>query len=355
MLGTALALIGLATAAASDCRPVDILDETTGRALRGIEDIAVDRRTGTLYLSANDRFAVENAGRSGTDGAPQGGIYRLDPDTVPQAGTRALARDLTAGFKRDGNGLLPHGVDLMEDAGGGATLLVVNRHRAVSIEVFAVGAGGLDHRARVVDRGLCRANDVVGLASERFVVSNDGAACGAVGRWIENIAGLARGSVVLIDRAATGASWRIRTLVAGIRVANGLALDNDRRRLFVASTRGESLLVYRLAGAEAIGAGAIDIDGGPDNLLWAGAARTRLLVAVHPSLWDLALYRYRWLGRDRAPSRVLAVDVDRGRSELLHDDAEGRLLSAATVAAHSRGRVFIGSVADAGLLVCGTR
>ena len=87
--------------------------------------------------------------------------------------------------------------------------------------------------------------------------------------------------------------------------------------------------------------------------MWEDATRTRLLAGVHPALWRLALYRYRWPGGARAPSRIVAADVTSGRSETLYDDPDGRPLSAATVAARSGGRLYVGSVADAGLLVCG--
>jgi hypothetical protein len=47
----------------------------------------------------------------------------------------------------------------------------------------------------------------------------------------------------------------------------------------------------------------------------------------------LALYIKRWLGVTSAPSRVLAISPGDGTSQVLFDDPEGELISAATAAA----------------------
>jgi hypothetical protein len=77
----------------------------------------------------------------------------------------------------------------------------------------------------------------------------------------------------------------------------------------------------------------------------------RLLVAGHPSLLSLGLYRYRWFGRDHAASRILALSAD-GQREVLVAHPRGNVLSAATAAAQFEGRLIAGSVTDDGLMVC---
>jgi hypothetical protein len=156
---------------------------------------------------------------------------------------------------------------------------------------------------------------------------------------------------------ATGAA-AIRALAEGIGFANGLALDGQH--LYVAATRDQALLVYRrdgLNGTAALGAPEriIAVDGGPDNLSW--ASEHVLLVAVHPSLLRLAAYRYQWTARrmswfEKAPTRILAVDVRDGAQRVVWDSEAGELLSAATVAVRHGDLLIAGSITDAGLMVC---
>jgi sugar lactone lactonase YvrE len=360
----------------SACHKVEVTDAHTGRPLRGIEDIAVNAAANIAYLSADDRWAVEEGAARNVNVLPQGGIYLLPLDDAFLGADRLEVADLTTPFKT-GNVLHPHGIDLVFDASGRGILYVINRRyqrrhqrqhsgrgsggengrweMVATVEVFDVGeAGALHHRQTVRDRAFCRANGIVGLGRDRFLVSNDGAACGGWARRWELALGLKRGNVVRVELdEATGAS-AVTPLAEGIAFANGLAVDT--RHLYVAATRDQALLVYPLGGLDAPEARArperiIAVGGGPDNLSW--ASEHVLLVAVHPSLLRLAAYRHRWTWlADAAPTRIIAVDVRDGSQRTLYASDTGEPLSAATIAVVHGDFLIAGSVTDKGLMLC---
>ena len=63
-------------------------------------------------------------------------------------------------------------------------------------------------------------------------------------------------------------------------------------------------------------------------------------------------YVKRWFGVTQAPSQVVAIDPDDGTTEVLFDDPEGALISAATAAAVHDGWLLIGSAFGPGLVAC---
>lgn len=359
-------------ALARGCHKVLVRDAASGTIVRGIEDIAIDERTATAYLAADDRRAVEQALAENRGEVPQGGIYALDLDKVT-ADTREVAvNDATAAFKL-GNSFHPHGIDLVVTPGERPTLFAVNRRQGdrwpgkvaatgadATIEVFDVvdsHPARLVHRHSVQSHLLCRANDVAGLARDRFLVSIDGSACAGPARWLELGLGLARGAVMLgfVGDASKGAEENdtIVPVAENIDFANGIALDD--RRVFLAATRGRVLLVYARDGVVGVRGPleperVIPLAAAPDNLSWAPDGR--LLVAVHPSLLKLARYRYGWLDPGSAPSEIIDVDVSDDGRRLLHRDEQGRVLSAASVAVVHDDLLLVGSVVDDGLMVC---
>lgn len=359
--------------AVSGCRKVVVTDAVSGQPLRGIEDIAVDAAANVAYLSADDRWAAEEATRSG-GAVADGGIYLLSLEDISLGADRVEVADVTFRFKTE-NALHPHGIDLVFDEAGRGILYVINRRYdrpnrgggsgggregggrqpAAGVEVFDVGDGGaLHHRRTVRGPAFCRANGIAGLGRERFLVSNDGAACGKWGRRWERALGLKRGTVTLVELDAATDAVSVTRIAEGIGFANGLAVD--AHHLYVAATRDQALLVYPLDGVSDPGTPRtperrIPVSGGPDNVSW--ASEHALLVAVHPSLLRLAAYRYRWTTLvDTAPTRIIAVDIRDGAQRTLYASDAGEPMSAATVAVAKGNLLIAGSVTDDGLMLC---
>lgn len=365
--------------AVSGCRRVVVTDTVSGQPLRGIEDIAVDAAANVAYLSADDRWAAEKAAARSNGTMPEGGIYLLSLDDISLGADHVEVADVTSRFKTE-NALHPHGIDLIFDGAGRGILYVINRRSerpnqrpnqgrgssgggeggrwqpAPVVEVFDVGeAGALHHRRTVRGPAFCRANGIAGLGRDRFLVSNDGAACGKWGRRWERALGLKRGTVALVELDAATDALSVTRIAEGIGFANGLAVD--AHHLYVAATRDQALLVYPLDGFNDSGTPrrapvrSIPVSGGPDNVSW--ASEHALLVAVHPSLLRLAAYRYRWTTLvDTAPTRIIGVDIRDGAQRTLYASDAGEPLSAATIAVAHGNALIAGSVTDEGLMLC---
>ncbi|WP_448191540.1 hypothetical protein [Azospirillum sp. sgz301742] len=337
-------LLGWAGMAFADCRAVAVTAH--GRLVVGIEDLVVDEALGQAVLSAYDRRAApEKAG---------GGLFRLPLAAL--AGERAEAVELSAGFHPQG-GFRPHGMDLRVEADGSRSLLAVNRrwNGDTVVERFSLTGDALRHQNTVESPLLCRANEVAFLDGERFLFTSDHGGCGWAAGALEDVLNLHRGFVGLVGEG------RVLVLATGIGFANGLLPDPAADRLFVAATREDSVLVYRLSALLA-GDGAavperIAVPGGPDNLSRAagGVLAGRVLAAVHPSLFALALHRFGLPGGETAPTRIVALGpngVGPNGVEVIAED-DGRRLSGATVAAAWRGGLIAGSATSDRLLVCG--
>lgn len=356
--GLSLSVVAAAGSAEPlSCRHVEIIDSETGARVIGIEDIAVDRRRGVAYLSAYDRLAVERSIRRDANEIPEGAIYRLDAAQVTsQATSRPRAANLrvapVADRKRLGTEFRPHGVALRED---GAALAVINRVYAradgkwrmapeVAIVPLLSEEGGRSFAAH------CRANDLAFLG-DALLITQDREACGA-SAWAENVFGLKRGSVVMLDRSGAASVF-----VAARRFPNGVAAAPERNLVAVALTREKAIELFEisqqtpLSGKSAAGRAPlkrIKLPGAPDNI--SIGPKYDLLAAVAPNLTGLALYRGGWT--DRAASRIVAVDREAGATTVLFDDPRGQVLSGATVAVEFAGAVLAGSAIDDGLAIC---
>ncbi len=305
--------------APSDCARIAVADTATGRPLVGIEDMALLPDGETLLLSSAHHLALERH----PSRAPEGGIYAA---SLPRlAAGEAWASPIVAEGTAAG-GLFPHGIAVSED---GSRLAFVNRNREGTTAVIEglLSRTGFTARFTRSDPALCRANDLV-YGDGGLRVTLDRGDCGIA--WADLRPGSTTGRVVALDPAGTGPP---RVEVSGLAFANGIA------GLWVAETRAFRLH-HRLDRP-------MELPGGPDNLTYDPLGG--LIVAVHPSIPRLAAYRHGW--RDNAPSRLVRVDLDR-TIEVLFDDPSGALFSGASVGVLAEGVLIVGSVLDAGLLVC---
>lgn len=324
--------------AQSDCRLLD-LEDSEGRPIVGIEDIA--RQEDALLLSAHDRLTAE----AGDD--PAGGLYRFPLSSLADPGPVRLTR-------LEGSPSAPHGI-----ATFGVWVGVVERlygpsgHEGTDIGFYQLKEGRLEEADRHSGPWFCAANDMAWLEGRAYATF-DRTSCPGLSMY--DALGLMPGGRLALLRHRSAAL----PVSTDLRHPNGLvALGEDR--IAVSETRGRRLRIY---------GGLADLDpdtrlptqwstwsetaratpGAPDNLSLAPDGR--LVAALHPSLLRLAAYRYGW--RDRAPTRIAAIDPTAGAVEILYDDPGGELFSGATVGLLlDDGRLVAGSVRDAGLLVCG--
>jgi hypothetical protein len=334
--------------------------------LRGVEDIAVDRKNGRAYLSAADRWN----GRRATERLAPDGIYAVSlaalADGDPQ---RVEAAALTASFAKD-NPFHPHGIDTFVGPDGGAEVLFAVNHRPApasggdpetTVEIFDVVGQDLVHRATVRDKLLTSPNDLAAAGRRSFYLANSYGSAGAFDQIVENLTGRGRGSVVHYD-AASPAGPRMQPVAERISFANGIALSKDRARLYVASSRAKELLVYNLGGEAAAAEprrepdARIPLPFGPDNLDWGPDGK--LYVGGHPDLIRFAIFAYSgaWpVGLRTSPSQVSRLDTQAPKPEatiesLYADD--GERLSASSVGVAANGLLLIGTVFADRIGVC---
>jgi arylesterase/paraoxonase len=311
--------------------------------LAGAEDITIDHAAGRAYISSEDRW---KAGKT----LQPAGIYGLD-----LADDRAEPINLTAD-PPSGFVFHPHGLSLFCGDTDERRLFVINHRGAEDhgVEVFDVDGDRLRHIRTIADRQhLISPNDLVALDGDRFYVTNDHGSHPGLLRTLEDVAGLAWSTVVFWD------GHRFHTVAGRMAFANGIALDRDRGRLYVAGSRDKTLLDFAwdagdpakmLSDPEEIG-----VPGCPDNLEWDEDGN--LWVGAHPSFLKLALYTARI--KPTAPSLVLCLHFEGGetpRVEEVWRDETGATISASSVAAvHGTGavrRLLIGAPFDDHFLDC---
>lgn len=301
--------------APSSCQVVTVVDET-GRALVGIEDLQQRADTGMLVISAYDRRNPE---------VPLGGLYTVSLFAL-SGGSRVPARTLYDGETAETR-FRPHGFSLSPD---GTRLAVVIRgdENDAWIETGPTDGKAWAPERRITGTRLCRANDVqlAGNDSDDMLITLDRAECEA--SFGDLLPGAQTGRVARFD----GTSLSI--LSEGLAFPNGVAAGH------VAETRAAHIRVP--------GDLPIEVPGGPDNLSEDGQGR--LIAALHPSLFQLWIYREGW--RARSPSRIVRVDPAARTVEPLFDDPEGLMFSGATGAVVTDNILVAGSALDAGLLVC---
>lgn len=342
----ALAAIALAACAretktaplysAGDCRRLPLIDASTRAKISGAEDLAYDGATGTLFISAYDRRAVEGAIRRRAAVLPEGGLYAAPLNALLAAVEPVTLQSIVDPKEIEG-GFRPHGISF-----DGATrrLSVINRgyrmtdsgwRRSVRILALKDGAVGASAHA-----AHCAANDLADLG-ERLFVSFDHRACG----WragVEDVVGARSGGVETSEGL---------TAFSGVRHANGVAPLSEER-LALAATRDKSLLLLSMGENGFDLLKSIRLPGAPDNP--SVSADGRIVVAVHPNLLSIGLARK--LGIGKAGSRIVRADPDRGSVTLLYDDPNAAQFSAASAAIEVDGALIAGSALDRGLLVC---
>jgi arylesterase / paraoxonase len=298
----------------------------------GAEDIELDRATGNLFISSQDRRTVR-----------QGGIYLAKiehPEIAPRWITAPLAMPLH-----------PHGLSLFADAAGRKTLAVINHpgKGADQILLFDVtdSADGatLTLRRTVEDPLLRNLNDVTLVSHEAFYATNDHGSETAFGEQLENWLMLPRSTVTYYDGTAAAIA------ATGFNYANGINRNADASEIYVAETTGRNLSTFRrnaTTGALAhihdlfIPMGLDNIDVDAEGNLWVGA---------HPRLLDFVAHAQD--AAKRSPSAVVKVTPagDASTFETIYVNT-GEEISGSSVAVRHEGRLVIGSVFEPQILNC---
>ena len=299
----------------------------------GAEDITVHPRTGVAYISAADRRSFLAGGRA------RGGIYAYD--------LKADSPELQNLTPAAGEDFLPHGLSLQVGDDGRDALYVINhaggRH---TIEVYDLAGTQLSHRETLSDPLLVSPNDLVAVGQDRLYVTNDHANAAGFARQLEDYLQRAISTVIYYD------GENFVEAASGIRYPNGVNVSGDGETLYVASTTGGSVFVFRIdpdsktleeSGIIEVGTGVDNIEVDPKGSLWIGAHPKLLTFVQHTG--DATVF---------APSQVIRIDDPDTGSPRVNEVllSLGEDLSGSSVAAVRGDRLLVGSVMDDGLLDC---
>ncbi|WP_416896350.1 MAG: hypothetical protein ACMVY4_12470 [Minwuia sp.] len=346
-----LTLFALPAMAAYECRHVDVVSTLTGVKLAGIEDLAYHPPSGNLILSVHDRWG-DRDGRF----EAQWGLFRLPLDQL-ETGQSSVRADPARKGEAFLDEMKPHGIALRQIDDGSWRLLVIN-HRFLEeesgplglpgtmIEEFEVDPEGHLTALRSVGHpALCPANDLDWIDGDRALVSLDRTNCGGLSRFLELARGQWRGRLAIVDLAGGGEPF---VLAEKLGFPNGVAVRDDET--FVAFSREERLARYRLTADGLVETGSWPLNGGGDNLAFDSAGR--LLLAVHPDLFDFGLYTLRVWGFGSAPTRMVRFSPDGEEREILLESQDGKPLSGVTSFVEARDLLVGGAAFDEGIAVC---
>jgi arylesterase / paraoxonase len=299
----------------------------------GAESVTLAPGSRFVLLSADDR-------RAAMSGHPvPGGIWMYD--LTGEAPLRNLTPDATDEFH-------PHGIGIWDDGTGNGRLFVINHpdegrkpqgEGRQTIEVYDWTPDGMTHRETLQDPLMITPNAVIPTSANSFYVSNDH---GPNNFWrnFDDYLALPRANVLYYD------GMHFKVAAADIALANGVNLSADGKRLFVASTLGQEILIYdrdTTTGSLSnkrrlpLGTAPDNIERDSDGNLWIG---------THPQL--LKLLAYAVDPNKPAPGQVIRV-VPGGDGNTHIDEVylgDGGQIGAVSGAAVAGKRMILGSIFD---------
>ena len=300
--------------------------------LEGAEDMTISYPDSFLLISATDRQKPH-------DGIESGHLYMMDLRNIFSDPVK-----LTTSFHKP---FSPHGISMIKADSVYKIMAISHPGKAHTIEEFTLNGMVLTHDKTLRDPAMISPNDLVMVSADQFYFTNDHRHNRGPNRFLEDFGGRAVSNVVYFD----GSDYR--EVADGIAYANGINFDRERQFLYVASSRGFLIKVYRvkadgnLAFIEDIPCGT-----GVDNIEL--DAHGHIWVAAHPNL--LRFRSYAKGKRDTAPSEILRINY-RGKNDYSIDviyTGTGELISASSVASSFGKHIFVGTVMDNEMVVLKT-
>ncbi len=293
----------------------------------GTEDIDVDRENGWMFISASDRWNLSE------DRGAVDGIYLLLPDSTD------IPTKIPTTYE---GGFHPHGISYFRQDSSSYLYVVNHNLEGDFIELFEYKNDTLFHKKSIEDETMCCPNDVVGVDTDRFYVTNDHGNATGIMRTIEDYAGLAQSYLLYYDHGVFSQA------VDGLQYANGVDLSNDGTQLYVTHTTGGELLVMNRNQntGELILNQTIDLETGVDNI--DVDTQGNIWIGCHPQL-------LKFVGHSKdpeklSPSQVLKISPSENykvEEIYLNDGAE---ISGSSVGVQYNGDLYIGVVFESKLL-----
>lgn len=306
----------------------------------GTEDIAIDRETGLVMISAMNRFDYALPKQDPVDGI-YGFVLGEDGSSSVKE-LKLISADAPERFH-------PHGISFwsgISDSGITEKRLFVVNHRSrtdKAIEIFRVtDAQTLEHLETITSPEIYSPNDIVGVSADTFYVTNDKGRGEGLLIALERFLFLPRSSAAFYD------GNQAFTVAKGQIFANGITASADFKTLYIANAFAQEIRAFKRKPDHhlqhfktyTLNTGPDNIDIAEDGSLWTGA---------HSKLFDYL--RYVQKKQPYAPSQVVRIDPQSDKHETVLYTEDGEL-SASSAAATFAGRLIVGSVFEGAILNC---
>lgn len=332
----------------SACWSISLSDPETGEVIRGVEDIALDPKTGEVFLSAYDRRKVRQEFEAGHLGS-KGGIYYFPEAALEDQPTNLSPFKASAEFGAN-HPFLPHGMAYSRRINR-EKMIAVNRiyepgapqKLGARIEILNWNGTSLSEKETLYSDLICSPNDLAVYWNGFFVTNDRGVCTEEAGFFSETFN--PTGGVYQYKNS------EFKPFAEGLLFPNGVAVLKRGKGDFlaVALTRDEKILLYKISTGELVRV--IEVPGAPDNLTV--DARGDIYFTIFPNLLDYYFYISEMLWVEKTPTGVFRITAKsnwRTVDLLFHDD--GEMISGATVAQRAGDFLVMGSAWDDNIAVC---
>jgi len=301
--------------------------KTIYTTMPGTEDLDIDYQKGLLFVSSTDRWEQ-------LKGKPvEGGIYllQLDSGIAP----RKLPTTYKGVFR-------PHGISFFSKEGGDYLFVVNHRSDDDSyVELFQFKNDTLFYKKSFSDRLLFSPNDVVGVDSNQFYVTNDHGTKKGKGRMAEDYLRLPWSYLLYYNGAQFTKAYE------GLTYGNGVNVSNDGSKLYVTHTTGRELLTFsrNKQTGELKLLDKLNLESGLDNIHVDDEGN--LWIASHPKM--LKFIGHAKDSINKSPSQVFKLTPATNGTDYTVEEVylnEGEQLSGSSVAVQYKNELLVGVVFD---------
>ncbi len=206
-----------------------IISHTEGRVkelyttMPGTEDMDIDYSKGLLFISSTDRWKQLKGGSS------NGGIYilQLDSGNTP----KKLAHTYIGVFQ-------PHGISFISKHSVDYLFVVNHNEKGNFVELFQVRNDTLFHQKTFADASMCCPNDVVGVDTNKFYVTNDHGNKSGMMRVAEDYLRIPKSYLLYFDGTTFSKAYD------DLNYGNGVNISKDGSKLYLTQTTGRKLLTF---------------------------------------------------------------------------------------------------------------
>ena len=296
----------------------------------GPEDLEWDRNKSILYISSTNRWAANIGNWEANDG-----IYFLKTND-PNSQIQRMKSNFSGEFH-------PHGISLFSENELTYLYVVNESSEQNSVELFLVNGDSLMHQKTFVDKLMFKPNDVAGVSTNQFYVTNDHGNTTPMGQVVEDYLRLPYSYVLFYN------GKEYKKVQKGMVYANGVQISKDGSKLYTTHTIGHELFVWNrnvqngnliLEKKLAINSGLDNVDIDEKGNIW---------IASHPKLLDFVSYEKD--STQLSPSQIFKIEPAKDYQMTKMYENDGSQISGASVALVSGDSMYVGDVFDRKILL----